>query len=955
MNGIMQNKNSFFTLKPTDLYSMIERRSFNKKVVSTDDLAYHLYRNTETGALEIRNEEILTRICRDELNIEDDCSTNEKYRSYSAHYYGYNQIFTKRKLSFWDILWSNMTDSTLILLFIAAIVSLFSGFYKMYSQGEAYAWIEGTTILLAILVIITIGTVNEYSQEALFHKLDIKKNTYDVKTYDNYVYDTREVQDIVVGDIVYLETGDVIPADCVMITDGCVKCDESMLTGESEPVIKSKNEDPFLVSGTYLIEGSVKAIVICVGINSVKGRIIAQMHVTKPKTPLEKNLIKLSSDMARYSGYVAIALFLAHLAKSFTTSERYDFNKILDIIVESISIIVMAIPEGLPMAITLALSFGTKRMIKDNSLVRDVSACETMNNANYICTDKTGTLTQNKMMVRSIFYKNRVYGELELPEMEIGSLMDYTFQNIILNSSAFENKEGVFIGSNSEIGLLRLIKRIGIDYELFRRGNKIVARKDFSSETKYMSTVIKKDNKYIVFFKGAPEIIAEYSDINTDDNNENTYDNDNTTDLFSYMRSCDNLYYRTIAFSFYECDSFDPKMSEINFKRGTFLAAIAMEDPLRPGITDEVTACKNAGINLVMLTGDNKDMADFLARKLGLMTHSYLCLSGNEFNSMSDDEVFNIIHRIRVIARASPSDKRRFVDLLQQKGNVVAVTGDGSNDGPALKKADVGFGMGLSGTDIAKEASSIILMDDDFASLVKTISWGRCINDSVRRFIQFQITVTITTIIIAFIGSLFISSHYFAFSPIKLLWINILMDTFAALALSTDSPNRALLDRSPEPKNSPIITHHMKMFILLCCIYQLFIILGLYVFYAGETFIFNTFVFMQLFNAINARSLSPFQSPWQGILRNFIFLGTNFGMALAQVIVAYWGGVIFKTTKMQWSEIGISILLASTIIPYFWGVCKLLRSKSEGALADWNSSLRHIKTEVDLIDSLCRV
>ncbi|KAM0687084.1 plasma membrane calcium, partial [Conglomerata obtusa] len=878
------NYQDFFPLTVEDLSEIIYERDIykNKKIKCIEDFGLYFHRNLISGTFETTKSELLDReIAQTDNKSWSGLPIANRFRKYNEFIYGKNIIDMNFKRTIKDIVLNNMKDKTLALLFFASLISLFVGGYKIIEENDNYAWIEGTSILLAVIVIVIIGTINEYSQENLFDKLDKKKQAHIVKIFNDYALDTKQSTDLIVGDIVYFEPGDLIPADCIIISEDFVICDESMISGESEPVEKCSESDPFLISGTYITEGVAKAIVVCVGKHSVKGKLMQQMNYKDKKTPLEHKIEKLAQSLAKKAFFIALILFVCHTIKILVVGGVYHMREIMSLVVESISIIVMAVPEGLPMAITLALSFGTKRMLKDNNLVRDISACETMNNTNYICTDKTGTLTYNEMSIRytyagrqSMFIKNSLFEDKTHFFEVIGKYtsFDLAIKNMIINSSAFQNSEGVYIGSRSESAILQILKYQKIDYKFLRREHRVIRRYPFSSKHKYMSSMIESNGKYLIFYKGAPETIAQHCNKELRKNEIIPFDQ---YSLNKFIKKSDRRCYRSLAFSYVEIDVFDSEAVKLGKYPCTFLCAIAMEDPLRENVKEKIQQCKSAGINIVMLTGDKMALAENLAIKLGILTTANLCISGHTFRKMSDRDVIKTIHNIKVVARASPDDKKRFVELLQSKGNVVAVTGDGSNDGPALKSANVGFGMGLSGTDIAKEASSVIIMDDNFSSLVKSIEWGRCINNSVRKFIQFQLGTTISTVVIAIFSSLFTVKGKSAFSPLKLLWINIIMDTFAALAISTDKPTGDLLRRGPEPPNTPIITFGMKTFILLSSIYQFALISFLYYLKAHNTFIFNAFIFIQIFNEINARSLDPFESPFTGLLYNRIFVFSN--------------------------------------------------------------------------------
>ncbi|EJW02886.1 calcium-translocating P-type ATPase, PMCA-type [Edhazardia aedis USNM 41457] len=931
----------YFTVTADEFSKVIESRNFGSisDCQNFEMLCSALYRDDITGNMIFGNEESLNALKREYRNIPNSFFVENKlyknfkgeetnkmeylYRVLSRYIYGKNGIQYVKQTKILKLVLDNLSDKTLLLLIAAALLSLAIGIYKIKVENDNLAWIEGFSILCAVFLIVLINSFNQYSQEKTFHSLDRTKHSHKIKFFRNGKLDTIQSEDIVVGDCIYLEPGDILPADCILLDNNTIICDESMISGESEGVYKSRQKDPFLISGTYVIYGTGKALVLCVGYNSIRGKIHSQMQTERQKTPLEQKLDKLAGNLAVKALYISLVLLFIHTIKLLSNTSRFQINSVIHMLVESISIIVMAIPEGLPMSITIALSFGTRRMMSDKILVKNLSACETMNNTNIICTDKTGTLTHNEMSIKYFFGGNRYillencYSEEKnnlIEKIDETTNLDILLKNIALNSTAFENNEGVYVGSQSEVALLKILKAHNVDYESMRKNANVVLKVPFSSENKYMATVIQEGSKYYVFFKGASEKIIENCEFESHKSEIRSIRKNN---LLKFIETCDKKCYRTMGFSYLELDHFDKEAAALGNYSATFLCAVAMEDPLRENVKEKIELCKKAGIVVVMLTGDKLAMAQHLAKKLKIWDESNLCITGNDFRSMSDEELDRKIHKIRVIARASPIDKRRFVEFMQKKGCIVAVTGDGTNDGPALKIAHVGFGMGISGTEIAKEAANIILLNDDFSSLTKCIEWGRCINNSVRKFIQYQLATTYTTIIIATLNSVTASKNDTVFSPIKLLWINLIMDTFAALALSTDKPTENLLENSPEPTNHPIITSNMYLFIFVTATYQLIAISILLLRGLSCTFIFNTFIFLQIFNQINARSLEPSQNPFSGLLKNYIFIGTNLIVIILQFFIVNCFGMVFKTEKLSVYEWFSSLSIGSTIIFVF--------------------------------------
>jgi len=632
------------------------------------------------------------------------------------------------------------------------------------------------------------------------------------------------------------------------------------------------------------------------------------------------------------------------------------------ILIISVTLVVVAVPEGLPLAVTLALAFATKRMTAENLLVRILGSCETMANASVICTDKTGTLTQNNMSVvagsigiHAKFVRNlkenrartnapdqeqdqpreqdvtEVANEPQLNRkhaddfsMEQGDIntilspqLKHLFnQSITINSTAFEDvdpesKELTFVGSKTETALLQFAKDLGWEnWKETRESAKIMQMIPFSSERKAMGVVVRlQSGRYRLFLKGASEILSKKckrhvvvsknpdhsqhvdSEVETKAIDEVTRDNISRTIIF-YA----NQMLRTIALCYRDFESWPPagthfqsadEVSYEDLSRDLTLVAITgIEDPLREGVRQAVATCNHAGVTVKMCTGDNVLTARSIANQCGIYSAGGIIMEGPVFRALDPQERIEVVPRLQVLARSSPEDKKVLVETLRSLGEIVGVTGDGTNDGPALKTANVGFSMGIAGTEIAKEASDIILMDDNFASIVKAIMWGRCVNDAVRKFLQFQISTNITAVIITFVSAVSSDEEESVLTAVQLLWINIIMDTFAALALATDPASVSLLDRKPDTRGTRLFTADMIKMILGQSIYQTIIILVFYFLGHGilgldhtdhgdmvlTTLVFNTFVFAQIFNSINCRRLDNRLNIFEGIFRNRYFI-----------------------------------------------------------------------------------
>ena len=605
------------------------------------------------------------------------------------------------------------------------------------------------------------------------------------------------------------------------------------------------------------------------------------------------------------------------------------------------------------MAVTLALAFATRRMTYENLLVRVLGSCETMANATVVCTDKTGTLTQNVMSVvtgsvgiHAKFVKNlkenlsrsnveESHGKKERKHADDFSIEQTDLNDVLppalrrlfnegiaVNSTAFEDTDREtgrleFVGSKTEAALLNFAKDLGWAPYLETRNNaQIVQMLPFASERKYMGVLIRHNDKYRVYFKGASEILtkvctryvvvnqlrqgnssSESDEVETREIDELSKENIANTIIF-YA----NQMLRTIALCYREVDTWPPPGSsgqdEIPLSdladNLTLVGIVGIEDPLRPGVRDAVSDCAGAGVTIKMCTGDNALTARSIASQCGIYTPGGIIMEGPVFRQLTEEERNEVVPYLQVLARSSPEDKKILVETLKRQGQVVGVTGDGTNDGPALKTANVGFSMGIAGTEVAKEASDIILMDDNFASIVSAIMWGRCVNDAVRKFLQFQISVNITAVLITFITAVASASESSVLTAVQLLWINIIMDTFAALALATDRATRSLLHRKPDPKTAPLFTLDMGKMIIGQAIYQTIVVLVFH--FAGPSLyhladsdikghnqlnalVFNIFVFCQIFNSINCRRIDNNYNIFEGMSSNWYFMAiTTLGM-----------------------------------------------------------------------------
>ncbi|XP_029771928.1 plasma membrane calcium-transporting ATPase 2 isoform X6 [Suricata suricatta] len=934
--------------------------------------------------------------------------------------FGQNFIPPKKPKTFLQLVWEALQDVTLIILEIAAIISLGLSFYHppgennegcataqggAEDEGEAEAgWIEGAAILLSVICVVLVTAFNDWSKEKQFRGLQSRieqEQKFTVVRAGQVVQ--IPVAEIVVGDIAQVKYGDLLPADGLFIQGNDLKIDESSLTGESDQVRKSVDKDPMLLSGTHVMEGSGRMVVTAVGVNSQTGIIFtllgaggeeeekkdkkakqqdgaaamemqplksaeggdaddkkkANMH-KKEKSVLQGKLTKLAVQIGKaglvMSAITVIILVLYFTVDTFVVNKKPWLPECTPVYVQyfvkffiiGVTVLVVAVPEGLPLAVTISLAYSVKKMMKDNNLVRHLDACETMGNATAICSDKTGTLTTNRMTVVQAYVGDVHYKEIPDPSSINAKTMELLVNAIAINSAYTTKilppeKEGALprqVGNKTECGLLGFVLDLKQDYEPVRTQmpeEKLYKVYTFNSVRKSMSTVIKlPDESFRMYSKGASEIVLKKCCKILNGAGEprvfRPRDRDEMVKKVIEPMACDGL--RTICVAYRDFPSSpEPDWDNENdiLNDLTCICVVGIEDPVRPEVPEAIRKCQRAGITVRMVTGDNINTARAIAIKCGIIHpgEDFLCLEGKEFNrrirnekgEIEQERIDKIWPKLRVLARSSPTDKHTLVKGIidsthTEQRQVVAVTGDGTNDGPALKKADVGFAMGIAGTDVAKEASDIILTDDNFSSIVKAVMWGRNVYDSISKFLQFQLTVNVVAVIVAFTGACITQD-----SPLKavqMLWVNLIMDTFASLALATEPPTETLLLRKPYGRNKPLISRTMMKNILGHAVYQLTLIFTLL--FVGEkmfqidsgrnaplhsppsehyTIIFNTFVLMQLFNEVNARKIHGERNVFDGIFRNPIFCTIVLGTFAIQIVIVQFGGKPFSCSPLQ--------------------------------------------------------
>ncbi|XP_046730684.1 plasma membrane calcium-transporting ATPase 4 isoform X3 [Silurus meridionalis] len=968
--------------------------------------------------------------------------------------FGRNFIPPKKPKTFLQLVWEALQDVTLIILEIAAIISLGLSFYHpqgddstacgqaaggVEDEGEAQAgWIEGAAILFSVIIVVLVTAFNDWSKEKQFRGLQSRiEQEQKFTVIRNSQVIQIPVAEIVVGDIAQIKYGDLLPADGILIQGNDLKIDESSLTGESDQVKKSLEKDPMLLSGTHVMEGSGRMVVTAIGMNSQTGIILTllgagseeeekkakkgkkqgapenrnkaktqdgialeiqplkseegaeceekevkKVNVTKKeKSVLQGKLTRLAVQIGKagliMSAVTVIILILYFVIDTFGVQGREWKAECTPIYIQyfvkffiiGVTVLVVAVPEGLPLAVTISLAYSVKKMMKDNNLVRHLDACETMGNATAICSDKTGTLTMNRMTVVQAYIGDQHYKKVPKPDAIKPEILELLVNSISINSAYTtkilppEQEGGLprHVGNKTECALLGLVLELKRDYQPIRDEipeEKLYKVYTFNSSRKSMSTVLKNadGSGFRMYSKGASEIILRKCSYIQDAAGQprvfKPKDRDEMVRKVIEPMACDGL--RTICIATREFTGEEPNWdNEAEILTDlTCICVVGIEDPVRPEVPEAISKCQKAGITVRMVTGDNINTARAIATKCGILQpgEDFLCLEGKEFNQqirndkgeVEQDRLDKVWPKLRVLARSSPTDKHTLVkgiidSTVGVTRQVVAVTGDGTNDGPALKKADVGFAMGIAGTDVAKEASDIILTDDNFTSIVKAVMWGRNVYDSISKFLQFQLTVNVVAVIVAFTGACITQD-----SPLKavqMLWVNLIMDTLASLALATEPPTEALLLRKPYGRNKPLISRTMMKNILGHAVYQLSVTFTLL--FAGEkifcmdsgrnsplhsppsehyTIIFNVFVMMQLFNEINARKIHGERNVFEGIHRNPIFCSVVLGTFILQIIIVQLGGKPFSCTALtldQWLWcifIGVGELLWGQLI-----------------------------------------
>ena len=865
--------------------------------------------------------------------------TDEQVKQ-SREQHGRNVLTPPHRTSLWKLYLDKYRDPIIQILLVAAFVSLILAFIE-------HNFMETIGIFVAVFLATTVGFYFERDAAKKFNVLTALSEEQPVKVRRGGKVMQIPRHDIVVGDVVLIEVGDEVPADGELLVSTDLQINESTLTGE--PITEKNTEGGgdgayprnVILRSTMVMNGRGEFVVTAVGDATEIGK-VAQKSTerTSVKTPLYVQLDKLASMISKVGSVVSVAAFVIFLVHDILTNPAwggkdyfYMAEIVLDYFMMAVTLIVMAVPEGLPMAITLSLALNMRRMLKSNNLVRKLHACETMGAVTVICTDKTGTLTQNQMQVDEL-----------LPKDDNQHLLDVA---IAINSTA-ELDEDKAIGNPTESALLLWLKSQEQDYRELRHQAKVLKQQPFSTEKKYMATIAEVDGEKYLLVKGAPEIVLDLCEM------EERYRNQALRELDEWQHKA----MRTLAFAYRRTDRGEaaseksvPTIGQLlSAKDFTLQALVAITDPIRKDVPAAVKECRHAGIEVKVVTGDTAATAMEIGKQIGVFEDEaenigadgdmtsldQQMITGEQWEALSDEEAYKRAKDIRVMSRARPTDKQRLVAMLQKHGEVVAVTGDGTNDAPALHYAHVGLSLG-SGTSVAKEASDMTLLDDSFKSIANAVMWGRSLYRNLQRFLFFQLVVNVVALLLVLGGS--IIGTEMPLTVTQILWVNLIMDTFAALALASLPPSHEVMNDKPRKATDFIINKGMAFGILFCGI-AFFIVMFAMLIYCERrgkggvdvhelTVFFTTFVMIQFWNLFNAKSLGSNRTAFRHFLKDKGMI-----LVLALVLVGQWlivtfGGEMFRTVPLSLTE-WLVIIGATSIVLWvgeIWRAFKRLLAK----------------------------
>ena len=850
--------------------------------------------------------------------------------------YGNNSLTKKNNDTFFKLLLETLSDPIIKILLIALGI-------KTIFLIKDFDWYETVGIVIAIMVASLISSISEYGSMRAFNKLTEETSLIKVRAKrDNKVIEIP-INDVVYNDIILLGEGDKVPADGIIVS-GSIAVDESMLDGEAKEKYKKAcidinkiEDDNKVYMSSVVYNGSALMLVTQVGDNTIYGKLAQELQEKEDPSPLKLRLTELAKNISRI-GYVASFLvafsflfnkifilneFNISMILSTLTNYKIMFSYILEAMTLCVTIIVVAVPEGLPMMITLVLSSNMKTMLKNNVLVRKLMGIETAGNINVLFTDKTGTLTNGKLEVVGILSSSLE----EIDIKKLNSRMKELFMDSLSvnNESVYDTKNNKIIGGNiTDKAILNYVK-------LYKSKAKVINRMPFSSEKKYMFTKIDNMGNKIKLIKGAPEVIINASNSYYDEFGIKKNISDKNK-ILSKVKELSGSKLRLIAMAI----SDDIFVTD-NLKNITLLGFIVLADSIRENVLEGINLVKSASIQTIMITGDNKETAVSIARELNLIESADdIVITSDKLDKMTNEDIIKIFPKIRVIARAMPSDKSRLVNIAHEQGMVCGMTGDGVNDAPALKKADVGFAMG-SGTEVAKEASDIVILDNNFMSIAQSVLYGRTIFKSIRKFIICQLTINLCSLTVSIIGP-FIGIPV-PITVVQMLWINMIMDTLSGLAFSYEPALNDYMKEPPKKKSDHIINRYMISQILVTGIYSSIICIffmkssiinNIYTPISKLTAFFGLLIFISIFNALSARTNRL--NIIANINKNKVFIAIIGFITIVQIFIIYKGGNLFRTHGLNMKEFIIMFILSISVLPVDFIrkiIIKMLYGKSD--------------------------
>lgn len=821
----------------------------------------------------------------------------------SRQMHGSNMLSEAEQVPLWKRFLGKFKDSLIIILLIAGSLSIGISCYEYFALHEGSSvFFEPVGIFVAILLATGMAFLFEVKADKEFAILNQVNDEEPVIVIRNGKRQRIPKRDVVVGDVVMIAAGDEIPADGLLLEATSMNVDESTLTGE--PVChKSIEEQDFdkeatfptnhVLRGTKVMEGHGVFQVLAVGDATENGKVYEAVQIDDSvKTPLNEQLDRLGNLIAKISYSIAFLVIVGRVLMYFL---HYDFewmsfvSYLLQTIMIAVTLIVVAVPEGLPMAVTLSLAYSMRRMLKTNNLVRKMHACETMGTTTVICTDKTGTLTQNQMRVYEAYFDEE---------------QDLVYQGIAVNTTAYlqmeDNKQPSVLGNPTEGALLLWLHDQGVDYRALKDQVSYEVELPFSTERKLMAVIVTSDKGRFLYVKGAPEVVCGKC-VMTEEQISKIRNR-----LLNYQKQG----MRTLGFAYKQLDNIEMPITDGQLLADdmTFMGVVAISDPVRPDVPQAIRECMDAGIAIKIVTGDTATTACEIARQVGLWTEKDTdrqIITGPEFETLTDEELLERVMDLKVIARARPMDKKRLVEALQKLGQVVAVTGDGTNDAPALKAAHVGLSMG-SGTSVAKEVSDITIIDNSFSSIGRAVMWGRSLYRNIQRFILFQMTVNVAACLIVLVGA-FMGTEV-PLTVTQMLWVNLIMDTFAAMALASLPPSDSVMQEKPRNRCAFIISGDMAW--QMIGVGGAFFVLLLFLLYWYETngwslyeqsLFFTIFVMLQFWNMFNVRAYATADSALKVKgCHGFLFIAQL--VFFGQLLIVTLGGRFFNVTPLCWRD-----------------------------------------------------